>query len=346
MFGNGFGNGLLLRLHLLNAIRQTITPGAVRFVPALTNLDKDNIGIELKRRIAALGLSDDPRFRLPPVMTAGQVLGLINAMREATIQKDMGAAYSDVPTMDALDELEALHGVLLYYFDQRQRQGLAITFSLCALPGFVYCDKCWRLIPESYARRQMSRCDLHNYEMGKSTNSRKAKSVHDALSADNPVLPRAVEIKLAELNAAWKPIYGTISGEAWLHVIENDLSAPNVVSALPSVQYDLEPVWKICPRTRKFILQHSGDLNSVESILFVLDPHMADETPEEHAARDILHTFFVKNFWFYRQELALAETWLTTYDTLYADRKHGGARHNSGGKRPGASRPKKSPVQS
>lgn len=331
----------------LDAIRQTMTPGAMRFVPKLTNLDKNNIVVELKRRIAALGLSDDYRFRLPPAMTAARILNLLNAMREAIIQKDMGAAYSDPATMDILDELEALYGVLLYYFDQQQRQGLTVNFSLCALPGFVYCDKCWRLIPESYARRQMSRCDLHNYESGKSTDSRKAKGVHDIVSAENPVFPRAAEKKLAEIDAAFcKPRYGGILEEDWLHVIENDLAVPDVVGALPSVRYDLEQVWKMCPRTREFILRGSGNLNSMESILSVLDPHMADETPEEHITRDTLHAFLAKNFWFYRQELALVEIWLTTHDTLYAGRKHGGARPNSGGKRPGAGRPKKSPAQS
>lgn len=331
----------------LDAIRQTVTPGTMRHVLKLTNLDKNNIGVELKRRIAALDLADEPKFILPPTMTVTRILGTVGTMREAVIKRNMGAAYSDPMTMDILDGLEALYGMLLYYFDQRQRQGLTVNFSLCALPGFVYCDKCWRLIPESYTRRQMSRCDLHNYETGKSTDSRKAKNVYDVLAADNPVFPHAVEKKLMDVDAVFcKPKYGGVSKAAWLHVMENYLSAPDAVNALPPVHYDLEPVWKVCPRTHEFILRGSGNPHSVESLLSLLDPHMADETPAEHAARDTLHAFLAKNFWFYRQELALAETWLTTYDTLYAGRKHGGARPNSGGKRPGAGRPKKSPVQS
>ena len=193
----------------------------------------------------------------------------------------------------------------------------------------------------------MSRCDLHNYESGKSTDSRKGKRIHDALAAENPVFPQSVAKKLADINTAFcKPNYGGLPEEEWLRVLENDRAAPEAVGALPSVHYDLEPIWNICPRTREFILKQSGNLHSVESILPILDPHMMDETAEEHAARETLHAFLVKNFWFYRIELALAETWLAAYAEFYADRKHGGPRSNSGGKRPGAGRPKRSPAKS
>lgn len=329
----------------LDAIEQTITTGAMRFVPTLTNLDKNNICTELKRRITALGLADISQFSLQSSMTAAQILGLLAAMREAVTQRNIGAAYADARTIDVLDELEALYGVLLNYFNERQHRGLTVSFSLCTLPGFVYCDKCWRLIPKGYARRQKARCDVHNYETGKSTDSRKGNAVHGTLVDDNPVFPREVEKKLAALNAAWKPAYGGISEDAWWHVFENDLTAPQIVAVLPTVQYSLSLVWEVCPHVCQLILDNGGNSDSAESAIAILDPHMQDEIPEEHTARATLHTFLAKNFWYYRQELALAETWLTQYATLYADKKHGGPRANSGGKRPGAGRPKKSSPQ-
>ena len=319
----------------LDHIALTVTPKAMWYVPKLTNIDVTSLPSVLRNYAKRHNITDGC-IKFPEVKSATEVLQYVSQMREHIIQQDMGAAYSDKAVMAQLDELEALYGVLLYYFNEVQKRELQVSSSLWAFPHFVYCDKCWHLIPESYVNRHSQRCDTHSLCMAPSTATRKAKIVHDALTASNPVFSRDVEKKLAALNDAWKPQYGDTPHDAWLVALET-LQSNN----LPTATYDLTEVWEICPHTRDYLLKKGVCITDVDSVLMALSPSLAGETQEERQQRKALHAILCKNFWLFRIDLALAETWLSHYQQQYGNRTHGGARANTGGKRIGAGRPRK-----
>ncbi|WP_027188741.1 hypothetical protein [Desulfovibrio cuneatus] len=319
----------------LDHIALTVTPKAMRYVPQLTNIDITSLPSVLRNYAKQHNITDGCK-KFPEVKSASQVLQYVSQMREHIIQRDMGAAFNDKSVMAQLDELEALYGVLLYYFNDVQKRELRVSPSLWAFPHYVYCEKCWHLIPESYVNRHSQRCDAHSLCMAPSTATRKAKIVHDALTASNPVFSRDVEKKLAALNDAWKPQFGNTSHDGWLVALET-LQSNN----LPNVTYDLTQVWETCPHTRDYLLKKGVCITDVDSVLMALSPSLAGETQEERQQRKALHAILCKNFWLFRIDLALAETWLSHYQQQYGNRTHGGARANTGGKRIGAGRPRK-----
>ena len=140
-------------------------------------------------------------------------------------------------------------------------------------------------------------------------------------------------------------VHDDLTREEWdlAFVLENGFKKLLDKSPKP-IEYAMEPIWGVCPQTCAYILDNGGDPLNCESVLEILDPfteyelRMGDTKPREY-----LHKALCLNFAYYRLEIAKAEAWLSTYNKLYGGKTHGGPRKNSGGKRPGAGRPKKKP---
>ena len=117
------------------------------------------------------------------------------------------------------------------------------------------------------------------------------------------------------------------------------------------VEYDLTQIWPYLTLTREYILKRDGVLNDIGSVISILDPvdridplDMWDENDEEGALvvkekRLLLHKIIIRDASLFKRNLFLAEAWLKLYEEVRFSK--GGPRKNTGGRRPGAGRPRK-----
>jgi len=205
--------------------------------------------------------------------------------------------------------------------------------------GFRHCDLCPRLVrPPKYG---VCRCEEHDPQGGTSTAYKRALKICRLMTPEHH--SSALEYLQNTLWRELRPILPDkypegISAESWWGLLEAE---PERLAACAPVHYDLVPVWRVLPRTRKQVEDKGGNPLEPASVLAVLNPPEAGDPPIWKERRTLLNTILTHNFAPFRYELLRTEAWLTIHDQLFGDKKHGGARPGSGGARPGAGRPRK-----
>ncbi len=327
------------RKERLRKISLSIMPDAMPHVYSISNLDKNQMRMQLHSFATDLSVS----LQLPATLDITQVEQCVHTLHQAIDHQDSG--YSNEKLCAVKNALEAFLGVALQYYAEQSDAKFLQQKVEYACAGFVYCHKCWRLLPqELFGDGVLPLCDEHDYAaktQGSYTRYKKAAQVKKELEMDSLFIPQRVSQILREFKQVWRVHYGNTSPEIWnrafMHGFEELLG-----SVYEAIQYDLAPVWKICPHVQQYIIDNNGNIESPESIVSILDPFTMYELQNSFTKpREQLHNALALNFSYYRLELATAEAWLEYYNQQNREKKHGGARKNSGGKRPGAGRPRK-----
>ena len=215
--------------------------------------------------------------------------------------------------------------------------------SMNALHDFEHCSLCWRFIPREKGKGRPY-CYWHQFNPASKV-SQTAYGRARKMSYNKPALPHSLPEKAVEIYKMFRESFrvkdGNLTLQSWHNALCGKISLLEQ-KKFPQVDYDLEPVWAVCPNVYRYIKEHGGNAQSPASILEILDPCAPDESEETRKERGCLHQFLAKNFALYRLELALAEAFLSEEYAYKDAHPRGGKRPNSGGARPGAGRkPKK-----
>lgn len=325
-------------------LEMIICKQAIPYSYDFTNINTNSMGKILRE----MGQQVDIQLDLPKKQTQTDVFFAIKK-----IAKEIGAknpSYGDNDFNCLWCKLEAFAGTVKQYFSRKNRNNWLRKRAEEFSHDFFYCMKCWRLVPKKhFGDGAPPLCDFHNYpseEPDCSTGYKKALQINNLLMGHRMQMSQKEMDILDRFKKVWRLyVHDDLTREEWdlAFVLENGFKKLLDKSPKP-IEYAMEPIWGVCPQTCAYILDNGGDPLNCESVLEILDPFTEYEIRMgDTESREYLHKALCLNFACYRLEIAKAEAWLSTYNKLYGGKTHGGPRKNSGGKRPGAGRPKKKP---
>lgn len=332
------------RAKYLKEMSSIIQQGAEPYLYKYSNANPNRFGSILRDIVERAELT----IVIPQQMTEQEVF---ESIKELSTELHRLRSKHDTPMViphkdELLLELDAFEAVVKQYFARKSKVLDHFIKTPVFCETFMYCEKCWRLVPvNQFGDGYQALCDVHTYEGGY-TDYKKGNAVQKKLMEPGGLISLKETEIFRQLKSVWRvKTHEDVTWEEWEQAFETETALIDLLERNPrAVEYDLEPVWEMCPFTHDYILKAGGDPMSPASVLAVLDPFTQYEI--EHGdceSREQLHKALALNFSFYRVEIARAEACLSQEAELYAGKTHGGARSNSGGKRPGAGRPKKNP---
>lgn len=354
---NDFSKEMEKRRKRLKDIRHIIGHDSIEYYLELTNINPNTFGTKIRQFWNKLDTPENQTYLIkksPFNLKAGHFNRQIitQELKLLSFNISMIEEADFYKGKKLRDEFDALYAAIWQYYKSwinkilSDKNGFSYS-RMSSLNDFENCSLCWRFVPKKgKGDNRKPYCGFHTYDPASNVSQTEYNLAlkfehnkpHDPESPEPPPpFPGTTTKILKLLHEAFPVIDGGISRQDWIDELSRKFSRIDL-NFFPDVEYNLEPLWRICPNVHRYIIEHNGDDKSPESILEILDPETPDEQDYFKHERKCMHKFFSKNFALYRIELALAESYLSEYYQYLDNHPHGGKRPRTGGKRRGAGR--------